>query len=112
MNLSDLIIKGGTYVAGQAAPVQLLTAAGLNELRDELIELRRLRAITYEEWQVTGHPGGEFPPYVFTWSPVRGEDDPERAARGFIELIKSCETWADGPHLHRRTVTMTDWEEA
>jgi hypothetical protein len=68
---------------------------------------------TYEEWRVTGRPGGAFPLYVFTWSPVRGDDDPERAARGFIKLIQahdaSGQMW---PHLHKRTVTVTDWEDA
>lgn len=67
---------------------------------------------TYEEWRVTGHPGDDFPLYVFTWSPVRGDDDPEHVARGFIKLIQAHGTWSDGPHLHRRTVTVTEWEEA
>ena len=67
---------------------------------------------TYEEWRVTGHPGEGFGLYVFTWSPMRGDDDPERTARGFITLVRKHEAWADGPHLHKRTVTVTDWQEA
>jgi hypothetical protein len=69
---------------------------------------------TYEEWRVTGtfhtDVGDEDEPYEFTWS--RGYDDPEGAARNFIEL--SCNPlwgWTDGPHLHKRTVTVTDWTE-
>lgn len=68
---------------------------------------------SYEEWRVTGDPGGGFPAYSFTWSPVRGDVDPERTARGFVRLVEDvAEVWADGPHLHRRTVTVTEWEEA
>lgn len=114
MNLTDLIIKLGPFVAEDSIPPELvnLTAPQMDELREDLIELRRLRAITYEEWRVTGHPGGNYPLYVFTWSPARGDDDPEGSARGFIKLVESHERWMDGPHLHRRTVTMTDWEDA
>lgn len=67
---------------------------------------------TYEEWRVTGEPGEGYPPYEFTFSPVRGESDPEAKARGFVALIGSVgEVWAVGPHLHRRTVTVTEWAE-
>jgi hypothetical protein len=62
---------------------------------------------TYEEWRVIGHPGPGFPPYTYTWSQHHG--DPERAARGFMALIADHERWADGPHLHKRTVTVTEW---
>jgi hypothetical protein len=69
---------------------------------------------TYEEWRVTGDPGEDYPPYEFTWSPARNPHlgaDPERAARHHIALIESVgENWTDGPHLHKRTVTVTDWE--
>jgi hypothetical protein len=71
---------------------------------------------SYEEWRVTGDPGQGFPPYEFTWSPARNPhlgDDPETGARGFIALLQAHhETWIDGPHLHKRTVTVTDWEQA
>lgn len=72
---------------------------------------------TYEEWRVTGTPGKGYPPYSFTWSPgvdrFPRADDPEREARGFVALFEdSGTTWADGPHLHKRTVTVTDWEPA
>jgi hypothetical protein len=69
---------------------------------------------TYEEWRVTGDPGEGFPPYAFTWSPFRNPhlgDDPEASARGFVRLVRSHESWTDGPHLHKRTVTVTDWTE-
>lgn len=42
---------------------------------------------SYEEWRVTGDPGDGFPAY-------------------------SVGGWPDGPYLHRRTVTVTEWEEA
>lgn len=73
---------------------------------------------TYEEWRVTGQPGemfngADWPPYDFTWSlrtnPHLG--DPERAARDFMAKVGQYDTWRDGPHLHKRTVTVTDWQE-
>lgn len=49
-DLGDLIVDSGPYIAGQVMPFRLadnghpiITAAELNELRDELIELRELR---------------------------------------------------------------------
>ncbi|GAB1642551.1 hypothetical protein [Krasilnikovia sp. MM14-A1259] len=67
---------------------------------------------TYEEWRVTGDPGAGFPKYDFTWSPERNPDlgDPETGARKFVALIASCGGWPDGPHLQRRTKTVTEWE--
>lgn len=70
--------------------------------------------IEYQEWRVTGTPGGAFERYDFTWSPLRNPHlgDPERAARGFVALIKSANggtPWEDGPHLSHRTVTVTEW---
>lgn len=62
---------------------------------------------TYEEWRVTGT--WEDQPYTFTWSPTRGDADAELHARGFIGLV-SEHGWTEGPHLHKRTVTVTDWE--
>lgn len=68
---------------------------------------------THEEWRVTGDPGGGWPPYGFTWSAARGPNlgNPEAEARGFVALVASLGGWPDGPHLHRRTVTVTEWEE-
>jgi hypothetical protein len=66
---------------------------------------------TYEEWRVTGNPGDGYEPYRFTFSPQRGDADPETVACNFVRLIhKGDRPWTDGPHLHRRTVTVTDWE--
>lgn len=46
MSLADLIIEHGPYLAGDLLPEwkRLTAAADHNALRDELIELRRLRA--------------------------------------------------------------------
>lgn len=51
MKLTDLIIERGPFVAGDAMPFPtapnghpIVTATEINELRDELIELRRLLA--------------------------------------------------------------------
>lgn len=69
-------------------------------------------ATTYEEWRVTGDPGEGFPPYEFVWSPLRNPDHAtEGEARGFVRLIESVGGWPDGPHLHKRTVTVTEWQE-
>lgn len=67
---------------------------------------------THEEWRVTGDPGEGFPPYTFTWSPhgYSATGDAEGEARGFVRLIREHDNWRDGPHLHTRTVTVTDWE--
>ena len=63
---------------------------------------------TYEEWRVTGQPEG-YPPCDHTWSPPRFPD-PEAAAKRFVALVRERETWTDGPHLHKHTVTVTAWE--
>lgn len=67
---------------------------------------------TYEEWRVTGQPTGDYPPYDFTWSSYRNPHlgDPERGARNFAATINGAGRWDDGPHLSRRTVTVTGWE--
>lgn len=72
------------------------------------------QAGSYEEWRVTGDPGGGFPPYNFVWSPFRnpGLGEGEAEARGFMKLIESHGGWPDGPHLHHRTLTVTEWEAA
>lgn len=67
---------------------------------------------TYEEWRVTGDPGDGYPPFTFTFSPIRGDEDPEQSARGFVRLVNDVSDWTDGPHLHKRTVTVTDREDA
>lgn len=68
---------------------------------------------TYDEWRVTGTWQGA--PYEFTWSPKRGHRyrgfaDPEAEARQFVATTSELD-WTDGPHLHKRTVTVTDWQE-
>jgi hypothetical protein len=64
---------------------------------------------SYEEWRVTGTTR-EGLPYEFTWSPAR-HDNPEREAKGYAALMRERGWWTDGPHLHKRIVTVTDWEE-
>jgi hypothetical protein len=66
---------------------------------------------TYEEWRVTGRIDGD--PYDFTWSPFRNPHlgEGEAGARGFVALVASRDAWTGGPHLHKRTVTVTDWTE-
>lgn len=72
-------------------------------------------AAVYEEWRVTGDPGDGFSPYAHTWSqflnPELGEDAEVRA-RGFESLVRMSHQpqWRDGPHLSRRTVTVSEWE--
>lgn len=80
-----------------------------------LSDVAQPRLSTYEEWRITGDPGEGYSPYEFTWSPARNPhlgDDPEKGARGFVRLIESVGGWPDGPHLHKRTVTVTEWEDA
>lgn len=68
----------------------------------------------WDEWRVTGDPGRGYGEYGFTWSAARGDADPEKSARGFIARIRDARhpEWADGPHLSRRSVTVTEWEPA
>jgi hypothetical protein len=60
---------------------------------------------TYEEWLVTG-ADEEGDPVSITWD----EDDPEQRARAFAAWVREHD-WTDGLHLHKRTVTVTDWQE-
>lgn len=62
---------------------------------------------TYEEWRVTGKVRGE--DYDFTWSKMRNPHlvDPEQGARKFVTQLDV--EWDDGPHLHRRTITIREW---
>ncbi len=57
---------------------------------------------TYEEWRVTGTPG--LRPHTSTFGS-------EGEARAFVERATVVGGWTDGPHLHRRNVTVTDWTE-
>lgn len=72
---------------------------------------------TYEEWRVTGTWHDR--PYERIFSPKpqhwgrfsRGQADPEGAARQHAANATHWSGgWSDGPHLHRRTVTITEWE--
>lgn len=77
-------------------------------------EERPVSETTFEEWRVTGEPGRGYPPYRFTWTADADSygsqcPDPESAARSFVEAVRD---WDNGPHLHRRTVTRTEWEPA
>ena len=76
---------------------------------------RLLDVTTYEEWRVTGRfnadIGDEDELYEFTWSQPRFPDA-EGSARAFLALATNgVWGWTDGPHLHKRTVTVTEWTE-
>ena len=80
------------------------------------------------EWRVTGDPtcivNGKilkFPPYYFVWRSNEHYDDRGRptnwgdreltakqAAKRFIEI---SDGWKEGPFLHKRKVTYTEWEQ-
>jgi hypothetical protein len=66
---------------------------------------------TYKEWRVTAtQDDGE--PYQFTWSSP-GHPDPEGDARRFIALVRDhAGGWLKDVRLRKRTVTVTDWEDA
>jgi hypothetical protein len=59
---------------------------------------------TYEQWRVTG----TLRIGVAYATPYATED----FARRFIDRARQAQTFTDGPHLERRTVTVTDWEPA
>jgi hypothetical protein len=57
---------------------------------------------TYEEWRVTGTlPSGK---------PFATKFEHEVAARHLLDRGRAM-GWTVGPHLHKRTVTVTDWTE-
>lgn len=65
----------------------------------------------FEEWRVTGvFANGQA--YDFTWSPNLNPhlEQGEQAARAFTALF-GLGAWREGPHLRRRTVTRTPWEQ-
>ena len=66
---------------------------------------------TYTEWRVTGVPRRRPTAVVFSGSDYA---EPERMARAFVVNTTDAvgADWVDGPHLHKRTVTVTDWETA
>jgi len=66
---------------------------------------------TYEEWRVTGTWDGRDVDVLF--SPTRAPGvDPADSARDYaVQVTKRGWTWTVGPHLHKRTVTVTDWTE-
>lgn len=73
---------------------------------------------TYDEWRVTGTWLGDPQKHAFSPRPDRGRfsrgyADPEAAARQFAASATAWTGgWTDGPHLHKRTVTVTEWERA
>jgi hypothetical protein len=65
---------------------------------------------TYEEWRVTGTPPTDgFETYECTWSSAHNANA-ETGARDYVTWARTKD-WPDGPHLHKRTVTVTDWTE-
>lgn len=96
-----------------------------DELHDELYSGVHPLEVE-EQWRVVGDPGttynrkGEvlvrWPHYDFTWTPAiaakQGKDSAEQGARDFVERINtSAKPWEDGPHLSRRLVAVTGWEQ-
>jgi hypothetical protein len=70
---------------------------------------------TYDEWRVTGVWHDRTFKRIYSPKPNgrqsnRGHTEPETAARALAAANPN--QWADGPHLHKRTVTVTDWETA
>lgn len=71
---------------------------------------------TYDEWRVTGTWLGQPFEQIFSPKPNgrpfnRGFADPEAAACEFVAGADPSQ-WTDGPRLHRRTVTVTEWRDA
>jgi hypothetical protein len=100
VTLADRIIQHGPYFGGDPSPFTGFDYADLNQLRDELIAGRRVT--THEEWRVTGTlPSGK---------PFATKFEHEVAARRLLDRGRAM-GWTDGPHLHKRTVTVSDWTE-
>jgi hypothetical protein len=108
VSLAGQIIEHGPYKPGERNPVAYgVDCDALNQLRDELIAGRR-RGTRYEEWRVTGKPRLRTIEQKYS-----GEDytDPEQAARIYLSNAVIGSGWTDGPHLHKRTVTVSKWTE-
>lgn len=58
--------------------------------------------MTYDEWRVTGRRSDLGPDVDQI---IRSED----AARAWAAKVPA-KFWTDGPHFHRRTVTVGKWE--
>ena len=93
---ADLAQGNHSYVCGPDCPPK-------TDLRPQVT--------TYEEWRVTGTWDGERVQYDF--SPTKSPGiDPETGARQVAaQIVGNLLGWTDGPHLHKRTVTATDWDE-
>lgn len=107
MSIADQIIEQGPFPPGETFTVHC-SPAEINELRAELITGRGVSR--YEEWRVTGTWTGQL--LEKTFLPDDGYSQPETDARAFIARQANDPNWTDGPHLHKRTVTVTDWEDA
>jgi hypothetical protein len=64
---------------------------------------------TYEEWRVTGTD--EDGDLVGRGSSPRRARPRGRRSHVDRQLGRSLPGWTDGPHLHKRTVTVTEWTE-
>jgi len=63
---------------------------------------------TYDEWRVTGTWPEDGKPFdVQLWR--SDQCNAEAEARKWAEWARATGV-TDGPHLHKRTVTVTDWE--
>jgi hypothetical protein len=113
--LGDLIVMHGPYEPYEVIPnpvTRYLESDELNALRTELIKLREIqtdREATYEEWRVTG-TDEDGDPISVTYSEDGYDLDPKAGAQAFVAWVET-QGWTDGPHLHKRTVTVTDWTE-
>lgn len=84
---------------------------------------------TVTEWRVTGDPtcviNGKvlnFPPYYFVWYSDQWYDERGRptnfgdreltAKQAAKRFMRISDRWKEGPFLHKRKVTYTDWKEA
>ena len=107
MSIADQIIETGPVPAGETFTVHC-TPAEINELRNELIAGRRVT--TYEEWRVTG-TRARGARVLEDWSEAE-DSDAEAKARHFVAWTQEQGWgWTDGPHLHKRTVTVSEWTE-
>ena len=64
---------------------------------------------TYEEWRVTVTTEHNAPVKGVMFTP-EDPGDAEARAQSFANWAR-YQGWTDGPHLHKRTVTVTDWTE-
>ena len=99
VNLAEQIIDGGPYRGGDSLPIEVQTAGddALNQLRDELLELRQLRAAAAARER-------------FVIDTIRGDDENDPDSVVLFHDNRSCrwDAYPDAPANLAKLVRRAD----